>query len=269
MIIYDLMGQPFTLYLGRQGEKDARTLTFDLSCMKKKFGQGTLALAMKSPAGGDPFPVAVDVSGDTATWTVSNVETDTPGEGEAQFTYTVNGVIKKTVIYKTKVDASLTPLSETAPDPFDNWLDELTQIGGQIVIDKAEALDDIADARSEALTDISGAKTEAVGDIQAAGTNAVNAVLSARTSALEDLSTATTETLSDVSEAREGAVSTIRTEAEAASGYAEQAEQSASAAQASEQAASQYAEEARSYAENLHFTESSPGNIIISVGGGN
>lgn len=256
MIIYDLMGQAFTLYLGRQGEKDARTLTFDLSCMRKKYGDGTLALAMKAPTGGNPYPVAVDVSGDVATWTVSNVETDVPGVGEAQFTYTVDGVIKKTVIYKTLVDPSLTPLSEKAPDAFDNWLDELTQIGGQIVADKGEAL-----------TAISESKTEAIGDVQTAGTNAVNAVSSARTSALEDLSTTKTETLTDVSEARTEAVNAIHAEAEAAGGYAKQAEQAASDAQSSEQAAGQYAEEARSYAENLHFNESSSGNIVISVGG--
>ena len=264
MITYDLMGQSFILYFGRQGEKNARTLTFDMYGLRAKYGNGTLTLALKRPGDSNPFPVAVDVSGNTAIWTVSNIETDIVGEGEAQFTYTVDGMIKKTVIYKTKVDPSLTPLSETAPEAFNNWLDELSAIGGQVVIDKAEALDAIADSRSGTLSDITDART-----------NAVNDVSTAKSDALGEISTALSESLLDISDARTAAVNAVHEEAVAASGYANDASgyannasRSAEVALASEQAASGYADEARSYAENLHFTESSSGNIVISIGGG-
>ena len=269
MIVYDLMGQTFTLYLGRQGENNARALTFDLSAIRQKYGNGNLSLALKRPGDARPFPVVVDVSGDQAIWTVSNVETDIPGIGEAQFTYTVDGVIKKTVIYRTKVEPSLTPLSEKAPDPFDNWLDELSSIGGQIVADKAEALENIADARTGALSDIEAARADAVSDIESAEADAVASVDSAGRNAITAVTQARADALTDVSAEATRAVNEIHKEAEDASGYADEASRSATEAKASEDAASDYADQARSYAENLHFTESSSGNIVISIGGGN
>ena len=155
-----------TLYLGRQGENGVRTLDFDFSDFKKRFGDGVLSLVMRRKQSEDPYPIALEIIPQSiAVWTVSNVETDIVGSGEAQFIYTVNGNVKKTVIYKTKVDASLTPVSETAPEAFQNWLDELSEIGGKISADTSTSLEAIEDAKSNSLTAISNSRTSALDEI--------------------------------------------------------------------------------------------------------
>jgi len=233
MIIDIMKNQQLTLKLGRQGENDATVITFDLTGLKEEFGEGILALLMQRSGDANPFPVTIETSGNSAVWTISNVETSIPGIGRAQITYIVDNVIKKTVIYNTLVEPSLVSESETPPDPYNSWLDTLTQIGGQIVIDKAEALDDIADAKTGALNDISSAKT----------------------STLSDISTARTETISAV----QAETSRAQEYADDASRYKEEAEEARWLAQ-------EYADQARSYAEGLHFDESTSGNIVIHIG---
>lgn len=233
MMIDIMKNQQLTLKLGRQGENDATVITFDLTGLKEEFGEGILALLMQRSGDANPFPVTIETTENTAVWTVSNVETSIPGIGRAQITYTVDNVIKKTVIYNTLVEPSLVSESETPPDPYNSWLDTLTQIGGQIVIDKTEALDDIADAKAEALSDVSSAKTTALSDISTARTEAISAV-QAETSRAQEY-------------------------ADDASRYKEEAEEARWLAQ-------EYVDQARSYAEGLHFDESTSGNIVIHIG---
>ena len=230
----DLMKNvPFPLVLGRQGESNITQIVFDMHSLRQIYGDGVLSLVIKRPGDSTPVPVAVDVSGDTATWTVTSAETDVPGTGEAQFTYYVDDEVKKTIIYKTLVRPSLAA-GGSAPDAYESWLDALSRIGGQIVTDKEDALSDIETAKDAAISDVAAAGVSATGSI---------------------------------TDERDSAISRIQQEAETASGYAEAAASSATDADQSAEAAEQYARQAESYAENLHFSESGSGNVVISIGG--
>lgn len=94
-------GPPLTLYLGRQGENAAKTFSFDFSSLEDNYGPGILTLVAQRSTDKEPYPVALSFDGTVALWTVSNVDTSIPGTGKAQFTYTADGKIKKTVIYST------------------------------------------------------------------------------------------------------------------------------------------------------------------------
>lgn len=227
---------PILLNLGRQGDNDAQVYAINFATLRERYGEGTLTLAVKRRTDSQPYPVALDQSGATAVWTVSATDTAVEGNGEAQFTYTVDGVVKKTVVYKTKVERSLQPISETPPEPFDNWLDELNQMGGQI-----------ATAKNDALTAIGAAQTTAEG-------------------AVEKSLTTIREAVQDASDAISTQGGQAVTDAQTA---ARNANQSAQAAAESETAAQGYAEQAEQYAENLHFTDDGEGNISITIGGQN
>lgn len=132
MDIINVRSNPsFTLYLGRQGENGIRTIPFDFSSLKKEMGTGVISLVMKRKEDENPYPVSLEMHDDIAYWNISNVDTSVAGKGEAQITYSVNGRVKKTIIYKTKVDRSLLPISETPPDAYENWIDQLTDISTQ------------------------------------------------------------------------------------------------------------------------------------------
>lgn len=231
---------PILLNLGRQGDNDAQVYGINYAALRERYGEGTLTLAVKRRTDSQPYPVALDQSGATAVWTVSATDTAVEGNGEAQFTYTVDGVVKKTVVYKMKVERSLQPLSETPPEPFDNWLDELNQMGGQIVTAKNDALTAIGAAQTAAEGAVETATTESLGTIHDATQDASDAIATQGGQAVTDAQTA-----------------------------ARNANQSAQAAAASETAAQGYAEQAEQYAENLHFTDTGNGNITITIGGTN
>lgn len=115
------------LHLGRQGENEARRIAFDISAMVAEYGEGIVTLTHKRPRDGEAYPVVLDVDGTTATWTVTSADTAQSGSGEAQLTYTVGGVIAKSVIYGTRVSPSIT-VGEDVPDPYVEWFERIIQL---------------------------------------------------------------------------------------------------------------------------------------------
>lgn len=287
----------FTLYLGRQGENKVKQIEFDFSDFVEQFGIGGLSLIVKRPVDSDPYPVAMDVTGNVATWLISDVDTAVVGQGEAQLIYSVNDKVKKTVILKTKVDPSLAPASEDVPDPYQNWLDDLAEIGGQIVADKNQALDEIDSAKTDALGDISDSKTDAVETIAEDKSDALQSIQTLKDSSLQALSTSKSNALQAIATSKTGAlqvlsddknvalqaiatdkasalqaIDTVSNEAlqdidaEKSSAIQIMDEKVDEATQSAEDAA-EFARRAEGYAENLHFRDSSDGNIVISIGG--
>lgn len=247
-----------TLYLGRQGENNVKEILFDLSYLKQEFGDGSVSLVMQRPTDYEPYPIALDIVDGSAVWTVSNVDTSVDGIGKAQVTYIVDEQIKKSVIYKTKVLPSLKPESETPPDAFDNWLDTLGDLSGQISADKAQALIDIETARVNSLDDIESDRVNAIADVQGAGNTAKDEVLQTKTQSLEAISQAQSSALNSISEGRVSALQDIEVQGGEA---VRSAQQYAQAASESAQSASDYAEDAQGYAEEVSDLKSALNDI--------
>lgn len=266
-----------TLYLGRQGENNVKEISFDFSGLKNEFGDGTISLVVQRPTDSEPYPVALDIVDESAVWTVSNVDTSVEGIGKAQVTYTVDDQVKKSVIYKTKVLPSLKPESEMPPDAFENYLDTLGNLSGQIVADKAQALSDIETARVNSLDDIKDERADVIMDIQETGNSVKDEVLQTKAQSLETISQARVNSLNEISEGKASALQDIEVQGgaavESAQQYAQAASESAQSssgyaenAQGYAEHAEEYAKQAQSYAENLHFTDDGTGNVSITVG---
>ncbi len=114
--------------LGRQGENGVRQICFDVSAWLAEYGDGAVALLAQRTGDDAPYPVTLTAADGEATWTVNSADTAYSGTGRAELRLTADGVLKKSKIYGTVVDAALAPPSAEPPDPYDTWLDDMMDI---------------------------------------------------------------------------------------------------------------------------------------------
>lgn len=143
--------------IGRQGENLAAVVTFDLSEFVSTYGTGTPQLLVLRPGDRYPYPVALTVEGNTASWTVTNTDTMISGTGNAELRWYVdNNTLAKSVLYSTQISKALVdPIAPPPPPPADNWLEQVLEAGSAAQAAQAEA----AQAASDAQTAQTGAET--------------------------------------------------------------------------------------------------------------
>lgn len=120
------------LALGQQGENNALQVVIDISDWIDAYGEGSVTLALKRPTDSDAYPVALEVDGSEAVWTVSSSDTAIAGTGLAQLSFVVGNVVAKSVAFRTQVFFSV-EAKAAPPDPYLTWFDyiiSLIQQGG-------------------------------------------------------------------------------------------------------------------------------------------
>ena len=170
MIIDVTSTKTFTINLGRQGENDITEIVFDYSGLVEEYGEGTLSCIVQRKKTDDPYPTILTVDNHMATWSVSSTDTAYAGTGKIQLSYMVDQQIKKSIIYKTKVEPSIIPTSEEPPEPIKNYLDQMVEIGTQVHADAESVsglVDEITETAETAETNITQTATTAVSTINA------------------------------------------------------------------------------------------------------
>lgn len=114
------------LNLGRVGENNITEFVFDYTNWTDEFGEGVLSLVLKRQGDAEGYPKSMTVESGQSTWVVDSTDAGVEGIGEAQLTYTVNGDVKKSVIYLTRTCPSIEPVGP-APDPYQSWLDQMIE----------------------------------------------------------------------------------------------------------------------------------------------
>lgn len=123
IIVTDEAVQP-EIYLGRQGEKQAREIVFDLSALREKYGTGTATLYHQRSKDPAPYLIA-ETTGTTLTWTVSETDTVYAGIGYCEFWYTFGTEgLSKSTMFATNVKASLSG-DVIIPPAMQAWYDAL------------------------------------------------------------------------------------------------------------------------------------------------
>jgi len=148
--------------IGRQGERDARQVVFDLSWLITNFGDGTAALMHQRSKDDLPYQATTTQDGETLTWTVSDIDTAYTGYGKAEIRWTVEDALAKTIIYKTRVMESITG-DTVIPDPYQSWYDQMVETVGEEAEQRAEAV-----ARDAAVDAVSGYVEQAAASAEAA-----------------------------------------------------------------------------------------------------
>lgn len=211
MIIDVTSTKTFTINLGRQGENDITEVVFDYSGLADEYGEGTLSCIVQRKKTDDPYPAILTSENHMATWSVSSSDTAYAGTGKIQVSYAVNEQIKKSVIYKIKVEPSIIPISEEPPDPIQNYLDQMVEIDTRVHNDAerisgfadeieeiAEAVDEITQTVSTAISDINQTATTATANINQAASTATSDIQSASASAVQTINAKEQQVLQDL-----------------------------------------------------------------------
>ena len=177
-----------SLNVGYEGENNVTEVAFDFTEWVEQYGNGSPVLRVKRFRDTAAYPVVLDIeSGNIAVWTITNTDLQYHGIGQGQLQYVVGDTVKKSVVFDFMVEKSLES-SEDAPDPYDDWMDDLIRLTGE----------------SE--------------------TNAYNAGVSATNAATSELNAATSETNAGISETNaQGYANDASGSANDASGYANEA----------------------------------------------
>lgn len=109
-----------TIRIGRVGENDYTRVVFDSRTVFDEYPGAIPALTIAPPMG-QPYPAVATREGDLVIWDVTDSDLTSSGMGEAQLTFTENGVVCKSCIAKLVVERSITASGE-APDPVEDWL---------------------------------------------------------------------------------------------------------------------------------------------------
>lgn len=113
--------------IGYLGENEVLQIKIDFTDWADSFGAGLMSLSFMRPGDTYSYPIALEQSGNIATWTVTNVEMSKSGRGYAQLSYTVGEQLKKSAVFPVNIKRSLEE-GETPPEPFQSWLDEANEV---------------------------------------------------------------------------------------------------------------------------------------------
>jgi hypothetical protein len=92
----------------------------------------------------------VEITDTEIIWTVTSVDTDKSGRGKVQYRFSdaVTGEVIKTEIYYFIVGLAIDTEVGPTPDPYETWLDSLTELAGQVQVDARRAEDAVEEIQS-------------------------------------------------------------------------------------------------------------------------
>lgn len=123
------------LPLGHQGENEAQRIVWRglADSWARLYGDGAFALTVLREGDSAPYPASLKSENGDVIWTLSNADTAKAGEGMAELTYTVGGVIAKSRTWHTVVEPSLSANGTTEPPAaYQSWVDEVLQAAADV-----------------------------------------------------------------------------------------------------------------------------------------
>lgn len=123
------------LPLGHQGENEAQRIVWRglADSWARLYGEGAFALTVLREGDSAPYPASLKSENGDVIWTLRNADTSKAGEGMAELTYTVGGVIAKSRTWHTVVEPSLSANGTTEPPAaYQSWVDEVLQAAADV-----------------------------------------------------------------------------------------------------------------------------------------
>ena len=168
------------LPLGRQGENKAQRIVWPgiADSWARLYGAGVFALTVKRQGDAMPYPASITSENGDVIWVLGSADTARAGEGLAELTYTVDGVIAKSRTWRTVTEPSLNAAGTTEPPPaYQSWVDEVLKAGAsaEAAVSKMPYVDSATghwfkwDAAKNAFIDTGVAATGPKGDTGPAG----------------------------------------------------------------------------------------------------
>lgn len=157
-----------TLALGRRGENLATEIRFDFSSWLEEFGEGRVELYARRCGDENAYPVYVTVEGQEAVWALTATDTHTVGYGTAEFVWVAGETVVKSVVYGTIVEPDIGQPTDTPPEPYESWLDTLTELAAdtEAAAQRAETAEEAAEAAQAGAEAAQAATEEALGPVR-------------------------------------------------------------------------------------------------------
>lgn len=176
MRIIDVNSRVTTFAIGREGENEATQVRFDyVELFEDTFGPGVCELLFQRPREEEPYAVPLTLDGGKVIWTVSDTDTDIPGRaGKAVLHYYVGDTLAKSHVWMVTVLPSLGAKSETPPEKFDNWLEQILRAGADAEGERIKAEQAADDSEKSAVRSEQSA-VEAAASEENAATHEKNA----------------------------------------------------------------------------------------------
>lgn len=139
-----------TIPLGREGENLAREIVFDISDWQAEYGLGTVSLIAQRPCDDVPYPCAITTDGSTVVWVITAADTAWHGNyGECELQYRVDDVLVKSETWCTSIFNAMCEPSETPPDAYQGWVDQVLQAGADAQTAAAQARENATAAEED------------------------------------------------------------------------------------------------------------------------
>jgi len=165
--------------LGRKGENEVNKVVFPVRGWKELYGDGEFALIHQRPTDDVPYPCTTTLNGTFVEWVIGSADVAIVGRGKCELRYIDgNGARVKSVVYDTIIHDSLGNNSLEPPEPWESWVDEVTD-AGTAAIGAAEDAEDYKDAAQGYASDAQGYASDAQGYASAAESSAASAASSA------------------------------------------------------------------------------------------
>ena len=178
------------IFLGRCGENKAACVSFNISDWQKTYGDGTPYVLHQRNGDKQPYPCDIEVSGSTVAWCITNSDVAVAGRGRVELQYYKDDTLVKSETFTTVTERALGPASETAPEPYESWMETMLHTA----TDAQESAE--AAAESESAASIS-AQTARAAELNAttAATNAAKSESNAKASEISAANSASTSAI--------------------------------------------------------------------------
>lgn len=132
------------LHIGRRGENLATRVHLSETPAE---GQAVTVFVLRNGDSASYPASSVEITDTEIIWTVTSVDTGKSGRGKVQYRFSdsVTGEIIKTEIFEFVVGLAIDTEVGPAPDPYETWLDSLTDLAGQVQVDARRAEDAVAE----------------------------------------------------------------------------------------------------------------------------
>ena len=143
---YDVLNvreiEHYTVKLGRQGENDTQNVRIDCSDWLTELPNCQLMIAALRPGEREIYVPEVTVSGGVVTWPIMAQDTALAGVGRAEVRALLNEKVKKSVLFKTRIEPALDGNVGGVPTTPPNW--------ARAIMDSVETSQAAAEAAREA-----------------------------------------------------------------------------------------------------------------------
>ena len=229
------------IFLGRCGENKATRVSFNISDWQKTYGDGTPYVLHQRNGDKQPYPCDIEVNGSTVTWCITNSDLVVAGRGRVELQYYKDDTLVKSETFTTVTERGLGTPSETAPPPYEGWLENILGTATEAQEAAAEAVES-ASAASKSESNAKASEEAALRAEELARNSANESVLNQKAAANNALSAA-----NHANRAIE--------EANAAGNHADAAEEARAKAEASAQAAASDADRAEAVRDSIVLDE--------------